>query len=62
MIKPRPLLLTYIFAIMLLIHPLTARAQTPTFTDVPNDSWAAGAIESAAKNGLMAGMGNGIFG
>jgi hypothetical protein len=32
------------------------------FSDVPADSWAAGAIESAVNNNLMNGLGGGLFG
>ena len=37
-------------------------AANRTFTDVSTSSWAFGAIESAINNGLMNGMGDGIFG
>ena len=36
--------------------------QTNLFSDVPAESWAAQAIESAVDTGLMNGMGDGVFG
>ena len=41
--------------------PITA-SQNTIFSDIPEDSWAAESIEFAFKNGLMGGMGDGIFG
>jgi len=42
--------------------PISARAGNTAFTDVPDDSWAAGAIDSAVDSGLMGGIGDGLFG
>jgi len=41
--------------------PITA-SQPVIFSDIPADSWAADSIEFAFQNGLMGGMGVGIFG
>ncbi|WP_054696097.1 S-layer homology domain-containing protein [Syntrophomonas palmitatica] len=37
------------------------KAKTPAFSDVPADYWAFGAIEAAAKNGLLKGYPGGTF-
>ena len=58
----------YLIAIMcvivmaLSVVPVHARAENSIFTDVPSESWAAEIIASAVKNGLMDGMGAGLFG
>ena len=37
-------------------------AASEMFSDVPSDSWARSTIESCVNNGLMSGMGDGLFG
>jgi len=47
---------------MLSVFPVQVRAENTTFSDVPVDSWAASVIDSAVSNGLINGIGNGLFG
>jgi len=44
------------------VIPTQVKADDATFTDVPTDSWAGGAIKAAVQDGLMSGIGNGQFG
>jgi len=41
---------------------ITPANQAAPFSDVPADGWAVQAVESAVNNGLMSGMGDGLFG
>lgn len=48
---------------MLVFAPLQpAQAAASDFSDVPSDSWAVDVINSAVQDGLMQGMGGGVFG
>ena len=60
--KKRFLIMTCILAMMLSLLPVNVRADASLFSDVPGDSWAVGVIASAVSNGLMGGMGDGLFG
>jgi len=61
MIK-RLFIIICVLAVALPILPVHARAERTAFVDVPADSWAVGVIGSAVTNGLMDGIGNGLFG
>jgi len=50
------------FVLRLTTPILASDEQAATFSDVPDHSWASDAISSAVENGLMSGMGDGVFG
>ena len=60
--KNKLILFVCALAFTLCVVTVPARAESSSFSDVPADSWAAGAIGSAVSNGLMGGMGDGLFG
>ena len=51
-----------VLVLMLQLFPHSARAESSAFSDIPPDSWAAGVVASAYSNGLMGGIGDGLFG
>lgn len=55
------LLLAATMATGLIAGPVTASAVGPTFTDVPETSWAYPYIEQAAADGIVSGVGGGRF-
>jgi len=60
--KKQLLVFACAIAVALSVFPSRARAEGAAFSDVPENSWAASAIDSAVKNGLMGGAGEGLFG
>jgi len=52
-----------VFVVMLILVAVPAKpAAAASFTDVPANSWAVPAIDSAVRNGLVSGIGDGRFG
>lgn len=47
---------------MLMCMPVTAMAETGSYSDVPAGSWAVAPVNSARDYGLMRGAGDGVFG
>ena len=59
--KVTSMMLAATLASGLIAGPVTASAVGPTFTDVPEASWAYPYIEQAAADGIVSGVGGGRF-